>query len=76
MDQHQDFMNSPNSQTLHYNSGETMAAAMADMTVEDQVPFRQDIKENGVPPVQKVPGEGPMKGQWSPWKLTSNLKWG
>ncbi|KAG5854898.1 hypothetical protein ANANG_G00042820 [Anguilla anguilla] len=51
MDQHQDFMNTPNSQTLHYNSGETMAAAMDNMT----------IKENGVS-AHIVPGEGPMKG--------------
>ena len=52
MDQHQDFMNIPNSQTLSYNSGETMAAAMDDMT----------IKENGVS-THIVPGEIPVKGQ-------------
>ncbi|KAI1896546.1 hypothetical protein AGOR_G00095890 [Albula goreensis] len=48
MDQHQDLANS---QGIHYNSGGTMAAAMADMA----------IKENGVPSAHIVPGEGPMK---------------
>ncbi|KAJ8284483.1 hypothetical protein COCON_G00033330 [Conger conger] len=51
MDKHQDFMNTPDSQTLNY-SGETMAAAMDDMT----------IKENGVS-AHIVPGEGPVKGE-------------
>ncbi|KAG9350212.1 hypothetical protein JZ751_026565 [Albula glossodonta] len=52
MDQHQDLANS---QGVHYNSGGTMAATMADMA----------IKENGVPSAHIVPGEGPMKAVFS-----------
>ncbi|XP_048871437.1 microtubule-associated protein tau-like isoform X4 [Brienomyrus brachyistius] len=54
MDQQQDFMNSdPSNATLHYNSGDTVAAAMADMTIKDAHQGGKDVKENGVSAVKE-----------------------
>ncbi|XP_048871448.1 microtubule-associated protein tau-like isoform X14 [Brienomyrus brachyistius] len=61
MDQQQDFMNSdPSNATLHYNSGDTVAAAMADMTIKDAHQGGKDVKENGVSAV-KVESQEPSE---------------
>uniref|UniRef100_A0A4W5KQ96 Microtubule-associated protein n=1 Tax=Hucho hucho TaxID=62062 RepID=A0A4W5KQ96_9TELE len=53
MDQHQDYMNNaPNS----YNSGDTMSASLAGMTINDL-----HHQENGVQLGHRSPGDGPMK---------------
>ncbi|XP_024242797.1 microtubule-associated protein tau isoform X10 [Oncorhynchus tshawytscha] len=55
MDQHQDYMNNaPN--TYSYNSGDTMSASLAGMTINDL-----HHQENGVQLGHRSPGEGPMK---------------
>uniref|UniRef100_A0A4W5K9Q8 Microtubule-associated protein n=1 Tax=Hucho hucho TaxID=62062 RepID=A0A4W5K9Q8_9TELE len=55
MDQHQDYMNNaPNS----YNSGDTMSASLAGMTINDL-----HHQENGVQLGHRSPGDGPMKAQ-------------
>uniref|UniRef100_A0A8C7M8H9 Microtubule-associated protein n=1 Tax=Oncorhynchus kisutch TaxID=8019 RepID=A0A8C7M8H9_ONCKI len=57
MDQHQDYMNNaPN--TYSYNSGDTMSASLAGMTINDL-----HHQENGVQLGHRSPGEGPMKAQ-------------
>uniref|UniRef100_A0A3B3QS46 Microtubule-associated protein n=1 Tax=Paramormyrops kingsleyae TaxID=1676925 RepID=A0A3B3QS46_9TELE len=59
MDQQQDFMNSdPSNAALHYNSGVTMAAAVADMTIKDAHQGGKDVKENGVSAVKGEEGAG------------------
>ncbi|XP_072568494.1 uncharacterized protein mapta isoform X8 [Paramormyrops kingsleyae] len=61
MDQQQDFMNSdPSNAALHYNSGVTMAAAVADMTIKDAHQGGKDVKENGVSAV-KVESQEPSE---------------
>ncbi|XP_071248524.1 microtubule-associated protein tau isoform X6 [Salvelinus alpinus] len=56
MDQHQDYMNNaPN--TYSYNSGDTMSASLAGMTINDL-----HHQENGVQLGHRSPGDGPMKG--------------
>uniref|UniRef100_A0A674AVP2 Microtubule-associated protein n=1 Tax=Salmo trutta TaxID=8032 RepID=A0A674AVP2_SALTR len=55
MDQHQDYMNNaPN--TYSYNSGDTMSASLAGMTINDL-----HHQENGVQLGHRSPGDGPMK---------------
>ncbi|XP_066554825.1 microtubule-associated protein tau isoform X2 [Amia ocellicauda] len=67
--QHQDFtMNSSMPEAEQYSSGETMVQGGPDLTTKDslhqgdQVAFRADVKENGVPVASHMgPGDGPVK---------------
>ncbi|KAG7459664.1 hypothetical protein MATL_G00213100 [Megalops atlanticus] len=64
MDQQQDFMNSsPEGHALQRSSAETVASAMADMTIGDldQTPFGVEIKKNGGPPARAGPDDSLTK---------------
>ncbi|XP_066554830.1 microtubule-associated protein tau isoform X7 [Amia ocellicauda] len=69
--QHQDFtMNSSMPEAEQYSSGETMVQGGPDLTTKDslhqgdQVAFRADVKENGVPVASHMgPGDGPVKAE-------------
>ncbi|XP_036409399.1 microtubule-associated protein tau isoform X2 [Megalops cyprinoides] len=69
MDQQQDFMNlSPEGHALQCSSAETVASAMADMSIGDldQTPFGVEIKKNGGPPAHVGPDDSLTKGSTGP----------